>query len=193
VKTIAVSFIKAHDTEEEMTIQKTQETLGQKYEKLIRSFCELCGIEGEAEGILKGGPLAVNEVVFSISHNVEISPQAVLVYCDFGPVAEGREAEAYRALLEANMVMYSANGPMYTVSPLTSRVVFANNYPLEALDARSLRNVLAKLAGMAKDWRKSQFLQDPPLRSKALQGGNLMQRQFVGASPGMSAEPHKPR
>lgn len=153
----------------------------QKYDALIHAFCVLCGIEGTAESIINGGPLAVNNVAFSISHNAEISPHAVLVYCDFGAVEEGREAEAYRALLEANMVMYSANGPMYTVSPLTGRVVFANNYPLEALDARSLRNALARLAAASQAWSKSQFLQNPPLRARALQAGNLMQRQFGNA------------
>ncbi|MBN9473201.1 MAG: molecular chaperone Tir [Bordetella sp. SCN 67-23] len=161
-----------------MSKQETPDTFKQQHEALIRAFCALCGIEGEADNLLKGGPLAVNDVVFSISHNAEISPHAILIYCDFGTVEEGREAEAYRALLEANMVMYSANGPMYTVSPLTGRVVFANSYPLEALDARALRNVLARLAGMSKAWHQSQFLQNPPLRAKAVQAGTLMQRQF---------------
>lgn len=170
-----------------MTQQETLDDFRQKFQDLIRSFCALCEIPDEAEGILKGGPLAVNEVAFSLSHNVDISPQALLVYCDFGPVAEGREAEAYRALLEANMVLYSANGPMYTVSPLTSRVVFANNYPLAVLDARTLRNALAQLAGMARDWSKSQFLQDPPLRAKAASGGNLIQRQF--GNPSLDNDP----
>lgn len=165
-----------------MTSPDTNHAFKQKYETLIHAFCKLCGIEGEADSIINGGPLAVNDVALSLSHNAEISPHTVLVYCDFGEVEEGREAEAYRALLEANMVMYSANGPMYTVSPLTGRVVFANNYPLEALDARSLRNALARLASMAQAWTKSQLLQNPPLRARALQAGNLMQRQF-GSAP----------
>lgn len=135
----------------------------QHYEELIHGLCALCEIQG-AQGILEGGPLAVNDVVFSLSCNEEVAANTLLVYCDFGAVEAGREAEAYRALLETNMLMYAANGPMYTLSPATGRVVFANHYPLAGMEPKMLRTILAHLAAKAMDWRKDQFLDHPPLR-----------------------------
>ena len=128
----------------------------QHYEELIKQLCELTKID-EAQSIIDGGPLAVNEVIFSLHNPVQINQGVLLIYCDFGEVAAGREAEAYRALLETNMLMFAASGPMYTISPLTGRVIFANHYAVTDFDARSLRNTLAHLAGKAKEWRKTHF------------------------------------
>ncbi|MBP1313275.1 CesT family type III secretion system chaperone [Herbaspirillum huttiense F1] len=135
----------------------------QHYEQLIHQLCNLCQIKG-AQGILEGGPVAVNDVVFSLAHHEQLSPDTLLVYCDFGAVEAGREAQAYRALLETNLLMYAGNGPIYTLSPATGRVVFANRYRLGGMDAAMLRSILAHLAAKAMDWRKDQFLDPPPAR-----------------------------
>lgn len=135
----------------------------QHYQELIHGLCALCEIQG-AQGILEGGPLAVNDVVFSLAYNEEIDANALLVYCDFGAVEAGREADGYRALLETNMLMYAANGPMYALSPATGRIVFANHYPLKGMEPTMLRTILAHLAAKAMDWRKDQFLDNPPLQ-----------------------------
>ncbi|ALU89651.1 hypothetical protein Hrubri_2466 [Herbaspirillum rubrisubalbicans M1] len=135
----------------------------QHYEQLIQQLCNLCQIKG-AQGILEGGPVAVNDVVFSLAHHEQLSPDTLLVYCDFGAVEVGREAQAYRALLETNLLMYAGNGPMYTLSPATGRIVFANRYRLSGMDAVTLRSILAHLAAKAMDWRKDQFLDPPPAK-----------------------------
>ncbi|UWE18913.1 CesT family type III secretion system chaperone [Herbaspirillum huttiense] len=135
----------------------------QQYEQLIHQLCNLCQIKG-AQGILEGGPVAVNDVVFSLAHHEQVSPDTLLVYCDFGAVEAGREAQAYRALLETNLLMYAGNGPIYTLSPATGRVVFANRYRLGGMDAVMLRSILAHLAAKAMDWRKDQLLDPPPVR-----------------------------
>jgi hypothetical protein len=157
----------------------------QHYEKLIQELCQLGNIE-DAPGIINGAPMLVNDVVFSLNNSVEIDARVLLVYCDFGPVEKGREAEGYRTLLETNLLMFAANGPMYTISPTTGHVVFAHHYPVEQLDAKSLRNILAHLAAKAKDWRKTQFLDNPPLKP-VNNGSNMMQRQWSNGAPGSSA------
>ena len=77
---------------------------------------------------------------------------------------DNAEAQAYRALLETNLLMYAGNGPIYTLSPATGRVVFANRYRLGGMDAVMLRSILAHLAAKAMDWRKDQLLDPPPVR-----------------------------
>lgn len=151
----------------------------QHYEELIHALCALCEVQG-AQGILEGGPLALNDVVFSLAYNEKIDANALLVYCDFGAVEAGREAEAYRALLETNLLMYAANGPMYTLSPATGRVVFANHYPLAGMEPKMLRTILAHLAAKAMDWRKDQFLDNPPLRRNNAPGGGMRRQWAAG-------------
>lgn len=151
----------------------------QHYQELIHALCALCEVQG-AQGIVEGGPLAVNDVVFSLAYNEEVDANALLVYCDFGAVEAGREAEAYRALLETNLLMYAANGPMYTLSPATGRVVFTNHYPLAGMEPKTLRSILAHLAAKAMDWRKDQFLDNPPLRRNHAPSGWMRQQWAEG-------------
>ncbi|MDB5765074.1 MAG: hypothetical protein JWQ21_4069 [Herminiimonas sp.] len=154
------------------------------FEKLIEEFCALGEVEG-ASGIVQGGPVAVNGVVFSLIYNEAVQKDVMFVYCDFGAAAIGREAEVYRALLETNLLLYPVNGPMYTVSPETGRVVFVNRYWLEHLNPQGLGNILAHLSDKAKNWREDQFLEVPPprrnqsstakmLRELPKAGGNLI-------------------
>ncbi len=109
---------------------------------------------------MEGGAVVVNDVVFSLIHNDAIHPDMVFIYCDFGDVPIGREAEAYRALLEANLYLYTGIGPAFTVSNETGRVLLAHHYFMH--DGQNmpseLREVLVDLSTKALAWRADHFL-----------------------------------
>jgi len=152
------------------------------YEKLIRSLCEISGIK-DPSSIVDGGPVAVNDVIFSLHPGVEMNEGALLVYCDFGEIYKGREEEVSRILLETNLLMYAANGPIYAISPLSGRVIYQHRYAIGSLTGKILKEELTFLATKAKQWRKTQLLDNPPVKANAA-AASLIQRKWSDAADG---------
>lgn len=133
--------------------------MSEDFRQLIKGFCALAGLK-DVERILKDGAVVINNVVFSLLCSEESSPGMVLIYCDFGDVPRGREADAYRALLKANMILYSGTGPAFTISLETGRVVFADHAKIVQITPEKLRDILVRLAAKAIEWRGNHFLQN---------------------------------
>jgi hypothetical protein len=127
------------------------------FEQLVRDFCKLCGME-EPERILQGGPIAVDDIVFSLVYSETVNAERCFIYCDFGELPKGQEAPAMRALLEANLYLHTGSGPVFAMSNDTGRVVAADHRRLSELKAADLRSALVKLADQAKLWRQHHFL-----------------------------------
>jgi hypothetical protein len=155
-----------------------------KFIKTIEDFCAACGLE-DPERILHGGPIAVDEVVFSLIHSENIDPDLLFVYSEFGDLPAGREAQACRALLEANLLLYTGKGPAFTVSPETGRVVFAEHFRLDEISGEQLRDALTRTADQAKKWRGNHFLDNaPPAPRPSARPGASALRRFGGGAPG---------
>jgi hypothetical protein len=128
-----------------------------RYTKLIQDFCNANGLQ-EPERILRGGPIAVDDVTFSVIYSETVNPDVVFLYCDFGDVPVGREHEAYKALLQANLSLYNGGGPSFAVSPESGRVLLADACRIDGVTVEKLREHLVKLADQATEWRKDHFL-----------------------------------
>jgi hypothetical protein len=152
-----------------------------QFVSLIEGFCKECGLD-QPERILHGGPIAVGDVVFSLIYSEQVNPELIFVYCDFGSVPPGQEMEAYRALLEANMFLYTGSGPAFTLSSETGRVVLAEHYKMSAITPKELREKLVKLAEQAKAWRVDHFLDRSP-RAAAADGRPAPAQQRPAAKP----------
>lgn len=127
-----------------------------QFVELIEAFCAHCGL-AEPERILYGGPISVNEVIFSLIHNEDSNPDLLFAYCDFGFAPPGREAETYRMLLETNLSLYDGKSPSFAIAPETGRVVLAASYALGETSGAELGKHLAKIAEQAKAWRVDPF------------------------------------
>jgi hypothetical protein len=127
------------------------------FAQLVKDFCTLCGME-EPERILQGGPIAVDDIVFSLVYSESVNPDLVFIYCDFGELPRGRETEAGKALLEANLYLHTGGGPVFAISVETGRVVSADHRRLVDTKAEALRALLVKSADQAKQWRQHHFL-----------------------------------
>jgi hypothetical protein len=128
-----------------------------RYFELIDEFCLLRGVE-EPQLIVEGGALNVNDVMFSLLHNVQIDEGLLFIYADFGELPLGRELQASVALLEANLFLYSGAAPVFAISAETGRVVMAEHRMLDQLDAQDLSDVLTSMAAKARQWRSDYFL-----------------------------------
>ncbi|KRB66356.1 hypothetical protein ASE07_10810 [Noviherbaspirillum sp. Root189] len=137
------------------------------YRYLIEDFCKLCGLENSGQ-IMRGGPVVVDGSMFSLIYSETVNPDIMFIYCDCGDVPLGRQADAYKALLEANLFLYTGTGPSFTVSDETGRVLLVDQYPLRDKSApEELRNVLSQLAALAKEWRTDHFLEKSASRFRS--------------------------
>lgn len=144
----------------------------ENYRYLLEDFCNLCGIKG-AGRIMEGGSIEFNGIAFSLIYSETVNPDIMFIYCDFGDVPLGRQADAYKALLEMNLFFCTGTGPTFSVSDETGRVLLVDQYPLVQKSApEELRNVLVDLASLAKDWRIDHFLEKPASSLKSLSDRN---------------------
>ncbi|HEY8608088.1 MAG TPA: CesT family type III secretion system chaperone [Noviherbaspirillum sp.] len=124
----------------------------EQYISLVRDLCRLCELKNP-EVVIDSGAMMVNDVVISLAHNATVDPGVLFIYCDFGKVPEGREVEAYSAMLKTNLLLYNGRGPAFAMSFETGRVVFADHCRMADIDPKALRDKLAGLAEKAHEWR----------------------------------------
>jgi hypothetical protein len=133
----------------------------ENYVKLIKGFCELVKIE-DVDTVLEQGSVAVNGVGFSFVPAGTAERQELLLYCDFGPLPEGRENEACRRLLEINVFLSGGTLPAaFTLNPESEHVLFSYRTPLDQTDAETLANSLQLCVEQAESWRSGYFLDSP--------------------------------
>lgn len=144
-----------------------------KFAKLIEGFCAASGLD-EPEKIVQGGPVEVGDVLFSLVHNETANPDLVYIYCDFGLVPQGREAEIYRTLLETNTFLYSGSGPTFAISPDTRRVILVDHQRLDAITPKGLREHMIKMQEHAMSWRLDFFLSEKSRGAKNKTSGLAM-------------------
>lgn len=133
---------------------------------LIEGLCREYGLD-QPERIVRGGALAIGDVVFSLSCDERLGAGLVFIHCDYGPVSRTREADVYRSLLEANMALYSGSAPAYTVSPDSGHVVAVDHRRLGECTPAALRTLLAEMQAQAKAWRADYSLFKPQARRGA--------------------------
>lgn len=134
----------------------------ENFRHLIEGFCKFCGLDDPGR-ILDGGAIIVNDVTFSLIHSEKVNPDLVFLYCDFGDVPVGRQAEAYRMMLEANLFLYTGNGPTFTISGESNRVIFVDQYRLgQNQTPEELHTRLVAMAAKAVAWRADHFLGNGP-------------------------------
>ncbi len=129
-----------------------------RFIELTNDFCELAHVD-QPELMVQGNAIAVDGVDFFVQYDEELSPDHLIVYCDFGEPPPARRLEAYQALLETNMLVYAANSPAFMLGP-DQRVVFGYQCRLNEVRAPELMNIFLNLAEQARDWRTDHFLGD---------------------------------
>jgi len=136
----------------------------EKFEQLIRVFCASVQIEDVAT-VLDTGSVSVNDVAFSIfpADEEDAEEEAVMVYCDFGPVPGTNAVAVLRRLLEVNLFLSSA--PLacsFSINPESQHVILGFRSPLDETNPETLTTSLRMCAQEAEHWRESYFLEGQP-------------------------------
>lgn len=137
--------------------------------QLIRDFCAFAKMPDPGH-VLRGGSIAVDGVLFSLTSTERPGRPALLVRCDFGELPEERLVDVCKTLLAANCYLYDGDGAAFSVCAKTSRVLFTKSYLLDALAASSLPAQLAGLAAQVHAWREQGFLEPLPEARKRRPG-----------------------
>lgn len=131
-----------------------------EFDRLARELAALLGQPGpqlqpDELGIV-GFSVQARDVTFSVLQSTPpCGPAAVALFTAFGQVPEGREAQAWQGLLDANFTMLGLNAPAFCRNPANGEVLLRGARPLEGATAQALANALQALADVALAWRES--------------------------------------
>lgn len=141
------------------------------FENLVQDFCKLCDIK-DAASIAAGAPVDIDGVIFCLAYK-DLAPDRIMIFCDYGPAPKGREAQAYRSLLETNLCVYETDSAVFSVTPEKGNVICAARFALKSLEAEDLRGVLTHMSRMATDWRRHHLDPEKPVMPSSMQGSGM--------------------
>lgn len=129
----------------------------QKYINLIEKFCKLSWLH-DAAAIMAGGPIEVDGNRFSLIYNETANLDALFIYCECGDPPLNLDIQTYRLLLKKNLFFYQdPNGPVFSISPDTDKIILVQHELLNSITAEVLSNKLILLSAQAKNWRDDLF------------------------------------
>lgn len=139
-------------------LKRTEMTLS--FEELITDVCALIRF-GEPKRLIAGEPLYLNDVMFSIVPEEHIAPGRIFLFASFGDLPRANEIKVLEELLKENHAGFSGEGPGFTISPTTGKVVYSLHVFLSKTNAEELAYRMVYLAQKAREWRDTYFLDRP--------------------------------
>lgn len=129
----------------------------QQYADLIEKLCKLSWLQ-DAAAIMAGGPIEVDGSRFSLIYNEISNPDALFIYCECGDPSLNLDLQTYRLLLKKNLFFYQdPNGPVFSISPDTDKIILVQRELLNSITAEVLSNKLILLSAQAKSWHDDLF------------------------------------
>ena len=126
-----------------------------KFQSLLMQYGRSVGMGQTADLLLKGHPIDVDGVIFSLDYRPSETPDHVTVYCDLGVVSNMDTVEVQGALLRMNVTFYMTQGLCLTISPVKKdHAIFSCNLVLADLTAKTFRSALESMAKISADWRR---------------------------------------
>jgi hypothetical protein len=129
----------------------------EKYCELIDQLCEGFGFKA-SEAEYAQCNVHLNEIPFMIIHGGEGDEDSLYMYCEFGELPAGREAEAMERLLESNLFLFGNSAPTYGSSPDTDFMLLMFRMAISKTTLESLSNVMLQFSTQAQIWRRTFFL-----------------------------------
>ncbi|HVZ46012.1 MAG TPA: CesT family type III secretion system chaperone [Ramlibacter sp.] len=133
-------------------------------EELCKGFCELAGaappaLTRGADGT-RAATIRMEGVDVAMQQFADRYEDIVFLAADLGEPPAGRELEAWRLLMEANLRMTGTSAPSFSRSPVTGRAVLHWPCPLMEATVTDFRRRVIALVEAARQWREDHFLDD---------------------------------
>lgn len=155
----------------------TESSIQQVYEGVCQALGAMAEpLEPDAFGQL-GFELRLGEITVHVAATppaaTGASPPApgLLLMVEFGQPARGQEQETFARLLEANLVLAAAGGPVFARSPVDGCLVLQHSCHLAGMTGAGLHTLAQRLALLARAWRAEQGQPAPSERGAEATGG----------------------
>lgn len=101
----------------------------QMYTTILSQFCEAVGLQ-EPEKLQATGTLVIDDFNVALSYHSMIAPDKLNIEVDLGTVPVERERDAYRAMLEMNLVTSQWQTGQIGIYGSSGHAVFSVHMPL---------------------------------------------------------------
>ncbi|HEX7634409.1 MAG TPA: CesT family type III secretion system chaperone [Noviherbaspirillum sp.] len=136
--------------------------MAKSFEELMSGVWKLLPLE-KPERAIAGEPVFINDVMFTLIHDKDIDPERIFLFASFGDMPRDRTVEVLAALLKENHVGMMGDGPGFTISPTTGKVVYVRHIMLATATPADFASKMCYVAQKANEWRKTYFLPEAPV------------------------------
>jgi hypothetical protein len=131
------------------------------FEELCKGLCEVTGTALPALNPDETGRVAMvlelQGIKFILAHQPHEAPATALLLAVFGPLPQGREVPACRALLALNCTVHTL-GFAFARHPASGDIVLKHLLALDACTAVDLFQRITQMAEGIEGWREHSFL-----------------------------------
>jgi hypothetical protein len=124
------------------------------YRRLIEEVCIHEGLP-DPQRIYNGDRLLIDGHEVSLLYDAMIDPGVLYMTVDFGALPERHALMAYRAMLEANLMLAAIGMGVLALDPATDHPVFAGRMPLTPeLTAAQFADMLKQCVAHGRQWQQ---------------------------------------
>jgi hypothetical protein len=125
------------------------------YFAIVTEMCSLKGLDKVRDEVLEDGRIVVDGVPLTLMLSVAGTYPRVIVFCDYGSLADKSSERQVRRLLELNLfTLGSQSGGAFALDPESQRIVFIRKFLLERLLATDLLEHVERMVALSKPWRR---------------------------------------
>jgi hypothetical protein len=134
------------------------------FKALMLDFAKEVGLP-DPEQIVETGQFKIDEFQVALFYDERLVAETIFAYIDFGEIAAERERDAYRAMLESNLIIGGVNAGVLGVHPDTGHAIFSFHLALtDDLNGRVLAQTLEHYVEQAQYWQKEVLSPEPKER-----------------------------
>ena len=127
------------------------------FEELCNRFCDTDGFPRPSMQYDDKGRLAFSVCIKGVSVTVlesrEIDGEAVSLIAEFGALPQGYEVGGWQALMDANLLMMSADSPWFSRNQVTSKILLQWDCQLTGMRPQEVLRRVTQMSDMALAWR----------------------------------------
>ena len=155
-----------------------------QFEQFVTDVCALAGCS-EPQCHRSSNAISYEGVNFALAEDPASSPDALLIYADFGCLDLENKAKLYPLMLKENFMMLGSRNGTFAVSEIHDRVVLIEQLSLRQITPQSLLAKMRAIAYKANYFNKQHGrLQHAAFRTTTSQAASLRsQLNFPHAAP----------
>jgi len=127
---------------------------------LVDQVCEELGFPPNEEVPHADHALAMemDGISFSVVHDLEVSPERILIECRMGQLPEDNRLPALTRLLHFNRGFFEMGEAAFSIDAVNGDVMYTHACGLHDADGRSLLAIMTEMSWQARQWNSDYFI-----------------------------------